>query len=86
MAKKKNNRYVEQDQTRDDRLELDGVVEEAMPSTLFKVRCISGLMVICTLGGKLRINRIRVLPGDRVKIEVSPYDTSKGRVVWREKS
>ena len=86
MAKKKqSNRQVEIDQSRDDRLELDGVIEEAMPGTLFKVRCINNLLVICTLGGRLRVNRIRILPGDRVRIEVSPYDTSRGRVVWRDK-
>lgn len=70
---------------RDDRLELRGIVEEALPSTLFRIRCDNGLLVLCTLAGKLRMNRIRILPGDAVTIEVSPYDTSKGRITWRGK-
>ena len=70
---------------RDDRIELRGIVEEALPSTLFRVRIDEKLLVLCTLAGKLRVNRIRVLPGDAVTIEVSPYDTSKGRIVWRGK-
>lgn len=69
---------------REDRLELEGFVEEALPSTLFRVKTDAGFLVMCTLGGKLRLNRIRILTGDRVTIEVSPYDTSKGRVVWRK--
>lgn len=70
---------------RDDRIELRGIVEEALPSTLFRVRIDEKLLVLCTLAGKLRVNRIRVLPGDAVTIEVSPYDTSKGRITWRGK-
>ena len=70
---------------RDDRLEMNGTVEEALPSTLFKIRCDNGLLVLCTLAGRLRMNRIRILPGDFVTIEVSPYDTSKGRITWRGK-
>lgn len=71
---------------REDRLEMSGIVEEALPSTLFKVRCDNGLLVLCTLAGKLRVNRIRVLVGDPVSVEVSPYDVSRGRVTWRGKS
>lgn len=73
---------IEQEE-RTDRLVLEGRVEEALPGTLFKIRCNTGNLVICTLSGKLRINRIRLLPGDAVTIEVSPYDLSKGRVTWR---
>ena len=68
---------------RSDVLPLEGVVEEALPGTLFKVKTTTGHTVICTLSGKLRINRIRLLPGDRVRLEVSPYDLSRGRVAWR---
>lgn len=68
---------------RADRLELDGVIEEAMPGTLFRVRCGESHVVLCTLSGKLRLNRIRLLVGDKVTIEVSPYDLSRGRVTWR---
>lgn len=87
MAKNKKNHKSQFESTpepeREDRMEMGGIVEEALPSTLFKVRCDNGLAVLCTLGGKLRMNRIRVLPGDVVTIEVSPYDTSKGRITWR---
>lgn len=87
MSNKKNRKQaygsqVEQEE-RTDRLVLEGKVEEALPGTLFRIRCNTGNEVICTLSGKLRINRIRLLPGDNVTIEVSPYDVSKGRVTWR---
>lgn len=68
---------------RDDKLELQGFVEEALPGTWFKVRTHEDVIVLCTLSGKLRQNHIHVLPGDRVTIEVSPYDTSRGRISWR---
>lgn len=84
MAKKNRNQGREpQTDSRDDRLELQGSIDEALPGTLFKVICENGLVVVCTLSGKLRMNRIRLLPGDRVTIEVSPYDTTRGRVCWR---
>lgn len=69
-------------QDRVDRMEFEGTVDEALPGTLFKVKCQHGL-VLCTLSGKLRENRIRVLPGDNVTVEVSPYDVSRGRIKWR---
>lgn len=86
--KRKHNQQYESTtgpEERDDRLELRGIVEEALPAAMFRVRCDNGLMVLCTLAGKLRMNRIRILPGDAVTIEVSPYDTSKGRITWRGK-
>ena len=87
MKKTSNKRTKpEQDQqteTRDDRLEMEGVVSECMPGTLFRVTCDNGHVVLATLAGKLRQNRIRLLPGDRVRCEVSPYDLSRGRVCWR---
>ena len=86
MKKKKNKQNNVTDNVRDDRLELSGIIEEALPGTLFRVRCDGGLLALCTLSGKLRLNRIRLLPGDQVLIEVSPYDTSKGRVTWRQKA
>lgn len=61
------------------------MVLEALPSLHFKVKLEDGKEVIARLAGKLRIFRIRVLPGDRVTVEVSHYDESKGRIVWREK-
>lgn len=86
MSKKNHNQAYEsqtEQDDRNDRMEFQGVVEEAMPGTLFKIRCSNGMLAICTLSGKLRINRIRLLPGDAVTIEVSPYDVSRGRVTWR---
>lgn len=89
MAHKRNRNqqsaYTTEPEERDDRLELTGIVEEALPAAMFRVRCDGGLSVLCTLAGKLRMNRIRILPGDAVTIEVSPYDTSKGRITWRGK-
>lgn len=70
---------------RDDRIEMDGTVEDCLPGTLFKVKTTLGTEVLCTLAGKLRTNRIRLLPGDAVTIHVSPYDTTRGRVAWRHK-
>lgn len=81
--KNKKEKVVHGDDERTDRLVLEGVVEEALPGTLFKIRCDTGNYVVCTLSGKLRINCIRLLPGDRVTIEVSPYDVTRGRVTWR---
>ena len=61
---------------------MEGIVEECLPSTLFRVKC-GPVMVLATLAGKLRLNKIRILVGDRVTVAVSPYDTSRGRVIWR---
>lgn len=60
------------------------MVEEALAGGWFKVRVESGFTVLCTLSGKLRQNHIHILPADRVVIEVSPYDTSRGRIAWRK--
>ena len=68
---------------RQDKLVLEGVVEEALPGTLFRIQSTAGHSVMCTLSGRLRINRIRLLPGDKVRLEVSPYDLTRGRVVFR---
>jgi translation initiation factor IF-1 len=68
---------------RDDRLTFDGTVEETLPGTLFRVKCTLGNVVLCALSGKMRMNHIRLLPGDAVRIETSPYDVSRGRVVYR---
>lgn len=66
-----------------DSIEIEGVVTAALPSTTFKVSLENGHEVLAHLSGKLRMNYIRIVPGDRVKIEMSPYDISKGRIVWR---
>lgn len=76
------DQFVQEERT--DKIELEGEVAEALPGTLFKVVVTNGgSTVLCTLAGKLRQNRIRVLPGDKVMIEVSPYDLSRGRISWR---
>ena len=66
-----------------DVIEAVGLVEELLPATNFKVRLESGHLILAHLSGKMRMNRIRLLPGDRVKIEMTPYDLEKGRIVYR---
>jgi len=68
-----------------ERLYREGIVEEALPSTLFRVRLDEGQEVLAHLSGKMRVHFIRVLPGDRVRVELSPYDGTKGRIVQRFK-
>ena len=78
--KKKTKEKVQ----RDDRIEFEGLVTDSLPGTLFEVELIKGgAKVLCALSGKLHQNHIRVLEGDRVIIEVSPYDMSKGRIKVR---
>jgi len=64
-------------------LEVNGIVEELLPSTKFKVRLENGQIILAYLSGRMRLNKIRILPGDKVKIEMSPYDLTKGRIVYR---
>lgn len=66
-----------------DTIEVNGVIQECYPNTTFKVKCDNGLEVIAYLAGKMRRFFIKVLPGDRVTLEISPYDLSKGRIVKR---
>ena len=68
-----------------DAIEVTGVVEEAMPNAIFKVRLDNGHEVQAHLSGKLRMNSIRILEGDKVTVELSPYDLSQGRITWRKK-
>lgn len=63
--------------------EVDGVVKESLPNTLFRVETPDGNVVLCHLSGKMRVNFIKILPGDRVKIEMTPYDKTKGRITYR---
>jgi len=63
---------------------FEGLVEEALPSTTFKVKLDDGREVLAHLSGKLRLNFIRILPGDRVVVELSPYDERRGRIVYRK--
>ena len=66
-------------------LRKSGIVVEALPSTNFKVRLEDGNEILCYLAGKLRRYRIKILPGDKVTVEVSPYDQNRGRIVYRGK-
>lgn len=68
---------------KDDSLELNGVVKECYPNTTFRIECENGHELIAYLAGKLRKHYIRVLPGDYVRLQVSPYDLTKGRIVRR---
>ncbi len=68
-----------------ERVLKEGIVEEALPSTLFRVRLDDGSGILAHLSGKMRLRYIRVLPGDRVRVELSPYDETKGRIVYRLK-
>lgn len=70
---------------KDDVIEFEGVVTEALPNATFKVKLPNGHIVTAHISGKLRMNYIRILPGDKVTIEVSIYDLSKGRITWRSK-
>jgi translation initiation factor IF-1 len=62
---------------------VKGTVTKALPNTMFRVETEEENEILCTLAGKMRINRIRVLPGDDVKVELNPYDEDKGRIVYR---
>lgn len=68
-----------------DIIEVEGVVIDALPNTIFKVRLDNGHEITAHISGKLRMNYIRILPGDKVIVELSPYDLSKGRITWRNK-
>ena len=68
-----------------DVIEIEGVVVEKLPNAMFKVELENGHIVLAHISGKLRMNFIRILPGDKVTIEMSPYDLSKGRIIWRDK-
>ena len=68
-----------------DVIEIEGTVLEKLPNALFKVELENGHQVLAHISGKLRMNYIRIIPGDKVTIELSPYDLSKGRLVWRDK-
>ena len=68
-----------------DVIEIEGVVVEKLPNAMFKVELENGHIVLAHISGKLRMNFIKILPGDKVTLEMSPYDLSKGRIIWRDK-
>lgn len=71
--------------SKNDVIEIEGVVTEKLPNTMFKVKLENGHEILAHISGKMRQNFIRILPGDTVTMELSPYDLTKGRIVWRNK-
>ena len=78
--KKKNLKHL-----KDDVIEMQGTVLESLPNAMFQVELESGHTILAHISGKLRMNFIRILPGDKVTVELSPYDLSRGRITWRAK-
>ena len=71
--------------SKEDVIEIEGIVVEKLPKAMFKVELENGHQVLAHISGKLRKNFIRILPGDKVTMEMSPYDLTKGRITWRDK-
>lgn len=71
--------------SKEDLIEVEGTVIESLPNTNFKVELENGHQILAHISGKLRMNYIKILPGDKVKVEISPYDLSRGRITWRDK-
>ena len=70
---------------KDDMIELEGIVTEALPNAMFNVELSNGHKILAHISGKLRMNFIRILPGDKVTVQISPYDLTRGRITWRSK-
>jgi translation initiation factor IF-1 len=70
---------------RDDRIEFDGTVAEKLPNNMYRVELENGHRILAHVSGKMRMNFINILPGDKVRVEVSPYDLGRGRIVFRSK-
>ena len=68
-----------------DVIEIDGVVEETLPNAMFRVKLTNGHVILAHVSGKIRMHYIRILPGDRVTVEISPYDLTRGRITFRHK-
>ena len=71
--------------SKDDVIEMEGTVLEALPNANFQVELSNGHQILAHISGKLRMNYIRILPGDKVTVELSPYDLTRGRITWRAK-
>src|ERR671932_2725804 len=71
--------------TKEEKIEAEGEVVEALPSTMFRVQLEGGHQVLATISGKMRKHYIRILPGDKVKVELSPYDLTRGRITYRHR-
>ena len=72
--------------SKDDVIETEGVIVEALPNASFKVKLSNGHIITAYISGKLRMNYIKIIPGDGVKLEMSPYDLTKGRIICRSKN
>ncbi len=70
---------------KDDVIELEGIVVESLPNTMFQVDIGGGHTILAHISGKLRMNYIKILPGDKVTVQMSPYDLGRGRITWRSK-
>ncbi|MBE6927644.1 MAG: translation initiation factor IF-1 [Ruminococcaceae bacterium] len=70
---------------KDDVIELEGIVTDALPNAMFKVDIGNGRTILAHISGKLRMNYIKILPGDKVTVQMSPYDLTQGRITWRSK-
>ena len=70
---------------KNDSIEVLGTVLDALPNAMFKVKLENGFEILAHISGKMRMNYIRILPGDKVKVELSPYDLTRGRITWRDK-
>jgi translation initiation factor IF-1 len=70
---------------KEDKIEVAGVIKEALPSTMFRVELENGHTVLAHISGKMRLHYIRLLPGDKVKVEISPYDLTRGRIIYRSR-
>ncbi|MBO7047641.1 MAG: translation initiation factor IF-1 [Spirochaetia bacterium] len=70
---------------KEEAIEIEGIVKEALPNTMFKVELKNGHIILAHLSGKMRKFYIRIVPGDKVKIALSPYDLTRGRIIFREK-
>ncbi|MCS6789423.1 MAG: translation initiation factor IF-1 [Bacteroidia bacterium] len=71
--------------SKEDFIRLDGTIEESLPNAMFRVRLENGHLILAHISGKMRKNFIRIFPGDKVTVEISPYDLSKGRIIYRYK-
>lgn len=71
--------------SKQDMIEVEGIVVEVQPNANFKIELENGAIISATISGKLRMNNIRILPNDKVTVEVSPYDLTRGRITWRTK-
>ena len=71
--------------SKEDVIEIEGTVIEALPNAMFQVELANGHQILAHVSGKLRMNYIRIVPGDKVTVEMSPYDLTKGRITWRAK-